>query len=576
MRTPTFPRCSAQVVEPLCRMAAILAAVLLPELTSSAQCQPHEIGQIQHPAFQPGGDLFAGSVSLSGATMAVADIFDSEKAIGAGAVYMFEKDASKPFGWTWKATLFANDFKPNHQFGVKLRVDWNTLAVGVPSDDDQGPSAGAVYIFQRSAAMDGEWRQVAKLIPTNGAPDENFGSAVSLAGNTCVIGAYRTKTDAGVTGTVYVFERSSEIDTEWIQVQRLLPDDASSGDRFGEYVSVRDDVLAVGATGQDEAGSGAGAIYVYELGIDGTLWEFSAKLTAPDAAVNDSMGPVSVASGLLVAGASGHDANGLDSGAAYVFRRSSAGWNPDSKLTAAGGKATEYYGSVVQVSGGDLVVTSPGDQTHGNLSGAAYVYRQYDQPGTWVQLAKLMPSDAASGDLFAATSASNGLIAIGAAKTQAPGVVYLFEPRLDRSVTTFCEPGAPQLPDCLPHIETVGSPSASGSGQFFIRSGNIPGGKLGVFLYTHAGLPSPIGSRPGLCLPTSTTGRSLFLGGNGTFGQCNGELVLDWNAFVQTQASVDPELAIPGTLIQGQFAYFGLTSSDPVGWTDAVAFVTCP
>jgi hypothetical protein len=286
-----------------------------------------------------------------------------------------------------------------------------------------------------------------------------------------------------------------------------------------------------GADGQDESASGAGAAYAYELNRDTGLREFSATLMAPDADVQETMLRVSVGREVLLAGALGHDGNASNSGAAYVFRRCDAEWKLDAKLSPS---------------------------------------------GSWVQVAKLMPSDAASGDQCFAVGASEGLIAVGAQKASAPGVVYLFETRSSRTLTTFCEPSPPQLPNCVPHIETVGSPSASGSGQFFVRSGNIPGGKLGIFLYTHAGLPSPIGSRPGLCLPTSTTGRSLFLDGNETFGQRDGELVLDWNAFVQTQASVDPELAIPGTLIQGQFAYFGLASSDPVGWTDAVALRDLP
>ena len=79
-----------------------------------------------------------------------------------------------------------------------------------------------------------------------------------------------------------------------------------------------------------------------------------------------------------------------------------------------------------------------------------------------------------------------------------------------------------------------------------------------------------------MCIPRALSWSSSLLFSNGTFGECDGLLVLDWNELLSKQAGVDPQLTVPGTLLQGQFAYFGFGSSGRVAFTDAVAFVTCP
>ena len=65
----------------------------------------------------------------------------------------------------------------------------------------------------------------------------------------------------------------------WDAGTKLLAPDAQAGDRFGCSVDLDEDYLVVGAAGEDEGGSGAGAIYVFRRSGLGN-WDFDTKLLA--------------------------------------------------------------------------------------------------------------------------------------------------------------------------------------------------------------------------------------------------------------------------------------------------------
>ena len=81
----------------------------------------------------------------------------------------------------------------------------------------------------------------------------------------------------------------------------------------------------------------------------------------------------------MAVGARGNDDAGSDSGSAYVFERPGGGWTgdltEDAKLTASDAAAGDGFGGgFASVSGDTLVVGSPGDDDGGLQSGSAYVY----------------------------------------------------------------------------------------------------------------------------------------------------------------------------------------------------------
>ena len=98
----------------------------------------------------------------------------------------------------------------------------------------------------------------------NGAA--GFGEAVDIDGTTLVVGAPSDTEGASyVHGTAYVFTFA---DGDWTLADRLMvPGNQGytimGGDRFGEAVSISGDTLVVGAPWDDEGGSSSGAAYVF-------------------------------------------------------------------------------------------------------------------------------------------------------------------------------------------------------------------------------------------------------------------------------------------------------------------------
>jgi hypothetical protein len=178
-----------------------------------------------------------------------------------------------------------------------------------------GAFVGAAYVFTRTG---NSWTQQQQLHADDGAVDDLFGYSVSVAGDTALVGAPGKATAAGAfVGAAYVFTRTG---TTWTQQQRLLADDGVALDSFGSAVSVAGDSALVGAWGNDTAGgTDAGSAYLFTR--TGTTWTQRAQLLADDGFPNDVFGSsVSLFGDTALVGAPNDDTiGGTDSGSAYVF-----------------------------------------------------------------------------------------------------------------------------------------------------------------------------------------------------------------------------------------------------------------
>jgi hypothetical protein len=61
-----------------------------------------------------------------------------------------------------EAKLVASDGAYNDKFGSSVALDGNTAIIGAFLDDDNGENSGSAYVFTRKY---GEWTQRAKLLP---------------------------------------------------------------------------------------------------------------------------------------------------------------------------------------------------------------------------------------------------------------------------------------------------------------------------------------------------------------------------------------------------------------------------
>jgi hypothetical protein len=208
----------------------------------------------------------------------------------------------------------------NDVFGESVTIHGDTIAVGVPGDDDFGSNAGSVCLFDRNEGGAGQWGFIKKISPMPRFSNDQFGNSLSLYGNTLVVGARLADTTDVNTGAAYVFGRHEGGTNQWGQIRQLNAD-SLGGDQFGAGVSVFESEIAVGAPHADETVEGAGSVYRFQRDFGGTnAWGLVTVLGASDAELGDKLGEsVSVHGGIMIGGASWNDDAGSRSGSAYVY-----------------------------------------------------------------------------------------------------------------------------------------------------------------------------------------------------------------------------------------------------------------
>jgi hypothetical protein len=316
-------------------------------------------------------DYFGNSVSISGDTIVVGVMNDDNRSLtDAGAVYVFTRD--DPGAWTQQAKLVASDGAKGEKFGWSVSISGDTIVVAAYKDDDKGRASGSAYVFTRD--VPGAWTQRAKLVASDGAADDYFGYSVSISGDTIVVGNIGDDDKGSASGSAYVYTRDvpGSATSAWTQRAKLVPADGAADDNFGWSVSVSGDTIVVGAYKDDDKGSASGSAYVYTRDVPG-IWPQRAKLVPDDGAGSDYFGhSVSVSGDTIVVGAHKDDSS---TGSAYVYTRDVPGtWTQTKKIVADDGAGSDNFGWSVSISGDTIVVGAHQDDDKGSNSGSAYVF----------------------------------------------------------------------------------------------------------------------------------------------------------------------------------------------------------
>jgi hypothetical protein len=187
----------------------------------------------------------------------------------AGAAYVFVKPAA---GWSGnlfeQAKLVASDRAVNDRFGSAVAIDGDAIVVGSSLDDGSFLDQGSVYVFLRPAAgWSGTRTEQAKLVAADpGAGDQLGSNAVRIRGDTVVAGA--PFDDIGVNpdqGSVYVFKRPSGGWSGTLSVsEKITASDGAAGDSFGLALDLGGDAIVIGALFDDVgANVDQGSAYVF-------------------------------------------------------------------------------------------------------------------------------------------------------------------------------------------------------------------------------------------------------------------------------------------------------------------------
>jgi len=390
------------------------------------------------------GDAFGGHLAISKETMVVTS--DGSLGGDSRAAYVFVRSAE---GWTQQSKIGVVD-KP-----WCVAIDGDTMAVGL-QDDDRSPSAFGVGVWVREG---GAWRLQAQL-PSGSGPV----SSLAIDGDTLAVGVpYTTDPETGDDSPGFVTVYVREGDT-WTLQQTLS---GSAGpevyyDNFGCSVDIEGHRLVVGAVGEGAPVRNTGAVYVFDR--SGSVWSEPVRLTVPDAAAFDSLGAhVALDGNQIAAGAAGWSSQ---TGAVHIWQWDGTAWTSNQRITAPDGRPgnlVDYGGDSfgpLAIAGDTLVVGAPEDDDKGSNSGSLYVLKRVGD--TWVHQRKIVAPDGAAGDYFGGLIAvDSGRVVVGVRGDDAPllnsGSVYAFDLGFVTPVDTILtvEPGGILVNDALPDPETL-------------------------------------------------------------------------------------------------------------------------
>ncbi|MEM9465482.1 MAG: hypothetical protein AAGA90_08900, partial [Actinomycetota bacterium] len=233
------------------------------------------------------------------------------------------------------------------------------------------------------------------------------------------------------------------VDPTFTADQTLTPIATRAGDRQGaalataQTAGVADGTVLVStAPGSDQFGDGIGAanVYVWDT-VDGD-WDVEAQLQPTPAGTpddDDLFGwSVAIAGDWLAVGAPGHDANGTDSGAVYLYDASGGTWQFSDVLyqcdpgafagcgdvVGQGGAALAGFGfDVAFIDEDNLVVSAPRSEVGSAAGGQVFIYQNQGSGHRLQSTAAVIdnPNDTSNDRFgFAVDADANGNIVVGA------------------------------------------------------------------------------------------------------------------------------------------------------------------
>ncbi len=336
---------------------------------------------------------------------------------GTLAVIMAMSCLSLEGQWRETEKVVASDREADDRFGESVAVSGDYAIVGAPQEDHNAAGgslkfgSGSVYIFKRDEA--GNWIQVQKIVASDRAANDNFGSSVAIYGDYVIVGATG---DDSFRGSAYIFKKDNE--DNWIEIQKILANDNETFDFFGNSVALSEDYAIVGAHQEEEDAEGnnelsnSGSAYIFKRDEAGN-WSQVQKIVANDRAAEDGFSSsVAISGDYIVVGAESEDEDedanntSAQSGSAYIFKRDEAGnWTQVQKIVADDRASVSFFGGSVSISDNYAIVGAAREDrdAEGNNSltdsGSAYIFKR-NETDNWTQIQKIVADDRGEDDRF--------------------------------------------------------------------------------------------------------------------------------------------------------------------------------
>ncbi|QJE95932.1 FG-GAP repeat protein [Luteolibacter luteus] len=316
-------------------------------------------------------------------------------------------------GWQLQQTLKGPESAA--RMGRSMAVSGGFVAVGMPDDSAAGIGSGSVMVWYRVPTPGNSvWIPVGRFqanVPTAGA---NFGKSVAVIEGSSsedwlAVGAPGENSNRGA---VYLFRLFNSGPTT--ATKRVVASPLDSADNFGSSVSLwKNNHLAVGSPGDDDAGSNAGAVFIFDQGFGGTNnWGLRKKIPRPAGETHPGFGTsVAFTDDLLCATL---PALGTATGKIFAHAPNQGGtenWGQVSFKTAPAGSPPGFPAALgANATQETVVVGAPGDVPA--VPGKAYLFG-LDASGAWEDIVPFGGTAAEGHGFGTAVAISGARIVIG-------------------------------------------------------------------------------------------------------------------------------------------------------------------
>ena len=288
--------------------------------------------------------------------------------------------------------------------GLSLSSNGTILAIGGPGNNTNGVFSGQVKVYEN---QNGNWIQIGQDI--TGEESENLGSSINLSSSGTILALTRFN-------QVQVYENQNG---SWIQIGQ---DIECTGQNLSLSLSPNGNMLAIGNRSNDDNGTNAGQVRVYE-NQNGDWTQIGQNINGNSS--GDLSGrsiSLSANGSILAIGALGGDGNGVNSGRVKVYENQGGNWIQVGQDINGEAEQDRSGRSVSLYANGNIVVIGD-NQNDGNGDNSGHVRIYQNQNANWVQIGQDIDGES-MGDLSGDTVSlsSNGtIVAISAEQNDGNG-----------------------------------------------------------------------------------------------------------------------------------------------------------
>lgn len=337
---------------------------------------------------------FGGDVLLDGTSILVSGI--QGEGTYTNAIYVYERPTT---GWTGSIT---ETWQIGTDTGYPV-AQWHMAGAGeylfLPNEELK-----KIAVYKRTG---GSWQHqsLVQIIDLPSSGSRNWLASIAVTGDHLVIGQAAFEDDGTLIGGMFDYIPDGTWENGAVMNQQKKETSVNaSDDVFGDDIAVEGDVMAVGATGDEDKGGNGGAVYMYRRVMG--QWVQTAKIIAPVGYSANYFGTAVALSGdnLFVGApetplyASGGAILLRNVGTVYVYKRSGNNWIYDSQFYSPQQKGGQLFGREITYCNGYVAVAEYIDRGTG-YQGLVHLYKQ-NAGGAWTYLATLRPSDLPASDSF--------------------------------------------------------------------------------------------------------------------------------------------------------------------------------